>query len=215
MAKKVTVEVDPTASSLGILEGRLFLGTDAVLELDGWTPDEGCRPVVTLFTPGSRNPVATTSYETPEGAEAPVLKLNLTGDAIRRAFHGEAARHQFVAYLNQQKTEDDGSTWNYLPDVEAEGRIWIEWSPETFEVTDDGTAMAALQGPPGEDGQDGKSAYQLAVENGYTGTLEEWLAEERVTIRLQGKTFEFSTANARKMADAIKTIFIAMGGSVT
>ena len=30
-----------------------------------------------------------------------------------------------------------------------------------------------LQGPAGADG---KSAYELAVENGYTGTLEEWLA---------------------------------------
>ena len=38
------------------------------------------------------------------------------------------------------------------------------------------------QGPKGEpgingtDGTDGKSAYELAVENGYTGTVEEWLA---------------------------------------
>ena len=35
------------------------------------------------------------------------------------------------------------------------------------------------QGPAGVDGKngaDGKSAYELAVENGYTGTLEQWLA---------------------------------------
>ncbi len=30
-------------------------------------------------------------------------------------------------------------------------------------------------GEDGEDGADGKSAYELAVENGYTGTLNEWL----------------------------------------
>jgi len=30
-------------------------------------------------------------------------------------------------------------------------------------------------GKDGKDGEDGKSAYELAVENGYTGTLEEWL----------------------------------------
>ena len=54
-----------------------------------------------------------------------------------------------------------------------------------------------------------------AVENGYEGTLEEWLKSERVTVTLQGKTFEFSTVNARKMADAIKTIFEAMGGTVS
>ena len=32
------------------------------------------------------------------------------------------------------------------------------------------------QGPAGADGADGKSAYDLAVENGYTGTVAEWLA---------------------------------------
>lgn len=35
---------------------------------------------------------------------------------------------------------------------------------------------AGPQGEPGAPGQDGKSAYELAVENGYTGTVEEWLA---------------------------------------
>ena len=214
MAKKVTIEVDAAAATLGIMEGRLFLGTEAVVELDGWTPDEGCRPVLTLFTPGSHQPVATTSWDATD-PDAPVLTLNLTGEAIRRAFHGEAARHCFVAYLNQQVSEDEGSTWNYLPDVEAEGRIWIEWSPETFEVTDDGTAMAALQGPPGQDGQDGKSAYQLAVEQGFAGTLAEWLASINAGNALTGKTFDFSAANARKMADALKMIFEALGGTVT
>ena len=37
---------------------------------------------------------------------------------------------------------------------------------------------AGPQGPAGatgENGMDGKSAYELAVENGYTGTVEEWL----------------------------------------
>lgn len=32
------------------------------------------------------------------------------------------------------------------------------------------------QGPAGEDGADGKSAYQTAVEQGFEGTEEEWLA---------------------------------------
>lgn len=32
------------------------------------------------------------------------------------------------------------------------------------------------KGDPGEDGADGKSAYDLAVENGYAGTVTEWLA---------------------------------------
>lgn len=32
------------------------------------------------------------------------------------------------------------------------------------------------QGPPGEDGADGKSAYEIAVDNGFSGTEQEWLA---------------------------------------
>lgn len=32
------------------------------------------------------------------------------------------------------------------------------------------------QGPAGADGEDGKSAYEIAVEHGYSGTEEEWLA---------------------------------------
>ncbi len=33
-----------------------------------------------------------------------------------------------------------------------------------------------LKGDKGESGSDGKSAYQLAVDNGYSGTITEWLA---------------------------------------
>ena len=35
--------------------------------------------------------------------------------------------------------------------------------------------LAGAQGPAGKDGVDGKSAYDLAVDNGFTGTEEEWL----------------------------------------
>ena len=31
-------------------------------------------------------------------------------------------------------------------------------------------------GAKGDDGANGKSAYELAVENGFEGTLEQWLA---------------------------------------
>ena len=33
-----------------------------------------------------------------------------------------------------------------------------------------------VQGEPGVNGADGKSAYEIAVENGYNGTIEQWLA---------------------------------------
>ena len=210
MAKKVTIEVDAERSSLRIASGKMFLGTRTAVELDGWEPDSANhRPVLTVFAQGSTVPLAQSSFV--DGA----LTLDLSGAELRKAFHGEAARHQFCVYLNQQVTENDGDTWTWKPDVEAVGAIFIDWSPEVFELDQVAFGMATLKGPPGTPGQDGKSAYQLAVENGYEGTLEEWLKSERVTVTLQGKTFEFSSVNARKMADAIKVIFEAMGGTVS
>jgi len=210
MAKKVTIEVDAERSSLRIVSGKMFLGTRTAVELDGWEPDSANhRPVLTVFAQGSTVPLAQSSYD--DGA----LTLDLTGAELRKAFHGEAARHQFGIYLNQQVTADDGDTWTWKPDVEAVGCIYIDWSPEVFELDQAAFGMATLKGPPGQDGQDGKSAYQLAVEQGYSGTLEQWLAEMRITNALSGKTFQFSSANARKMADAIKAIFEAMGGTVS
>ena len=210
MAKKVTIEVDAERSSLRIASGKMFLGTRTAVELDGWEPDSANhRPVLTVFAQGSTVPLAQSSYI--DGA----LTLDLSGTELRKAFHGEAARHMFRLYLNQQVTENDGETWTWKPDVEAVGAIFIDWSPEVFELDQAAFGMATLKGPPGTPGQDGKSAYQLAVENGYQGTLEEWLKSERVTVTLQGKTFEFSTVNSRKMADAIKVIFEAMGGTVS
>ena len=210
MAKKVTIEVDAERSSLRIVSGKMFLGTRTAVELEGWEPDSANhRPVLTVFAQGSTLPLAQSSYD--DGA----LTLDLTGAELRKAFHGEAARHQFGIYLNQQVTADDGDTWTWKPDVEAVGCIYIDWSPEVFELDQAAFELATLKGPPGTPGQDGKSAYQLAVENGYEGTLEDWLRSERVTVTLQGKTFEFSTVNAIKMADAIKTIFEAMGGTVS
>ena len=210
MAKKVTIEVDAERSSLRIASGKMFLGTRTAVELDGWEPDSANhRPVLTVFAQGSTLPLAQSSYI--DGA----LTLDLSGAELRKAFHGEAARHMFGLYLNQQVTENDGDTWTWKPDVEAVGGIFIDWSPEVFELDQSAFEMATLKGPPGTPGQDGKSAYQLAVDNGYEGTLEEWLKSERVTVTLQGKTFEFSSVNARKMADAIKVIFEAMGGTVS
>lgn len=38
------------------------------------------------------------------------------------------------------------------------------------------STLSACGGTDGKDGADGKSAYELAVQNGYSGTVDEWLA---------------------------------------
>lgn len=202
MAKTVKFGIDTEKSHLWIDEGRLFLGTAAKIDLLDWAvDDDGYVPVVTVFLPGSPVPLAQSSYG--NGA----LTLDLTGEGLRKAFRCSPTRHQFTAYLNQKMP---GGTWK--PDVEAFGSIWIDWSPEAFDA--EAGTVATMEGPPGQDGQDGKSAYQLAVENGYTGTVREWLASMEVASALKGKTFEFSTATAIKIADGLKMVFQALGGTV-
>lgn len=162
MAKTVEIRVDPERSSLEVASGRLFLGTVSRISLDGWLPNAGCEPVLTMFPHDRGTPLAQSRDE--DG----VLVLDLTGAALRRAFHCAPARHQFALYLNQRD-----SSGKYLPDVEAVGTVFVDWSPEVFDVVNGD--VATLQGPPGNPGADGLSAYELAVANGYRGTLTQWL----------------------------------------
>jgi len=210
MSRTVTVEVDADRASLRVLDGRMFIGEQVTVVLERWTPSDAThRPVLTLFAPNSPVPLAQSTYS--EGT----LTLSLGGADLRKAFHGCAARHIFTLFINEQATADDGATWTWIPDVVAVGNVYVDWSPEVFEPASGSFSMATLQGPPGSNGQDGKSAYQLAVENGYTGTLQEWLVSINAGKALLGKSFDFSSANARKFADAIKMIFEALGGTVT
>ena len=51
----------------------------------------------------------------------------------------------------------------------VEGELESIWSNEAYYVP-------AINGPEGPQGPEGKSAYQLAVENGFVGTVAEWIA---------------------------------------
>ncbi|TXK26184.1 collagen-like protein [Bacillus amyloliquefaciens] len=43
------------------------------------------------------------------------------------------------------------------------------------------TGATGAKGATGVAGKDGKSAYELAVQQGFTGTLDEWLASLKAT----------------------------------
>lgn len=164
MAKTVEIRVDADKSSLSVESGRLFVGTVARVRLDGWIPDDGFDPVFTMFPHDCAAPLAQSRIE--DG----VLVLDLTGAALRRAFCRCPARHQFALYLNQR--DHDG---RYRPDVDAVGTVYVDWSPEVFDVATG--EVATLKGPPGNPGVDGMSAYELAVANGYRGTVLQWLED--------------------------------------
>lgn len=45
-----------------------------------------------------------------------------------------------------------------------------------YKKTDAWAKIGVLMGPEGDQGADGRSAYQIAVQNGFEGTEQEWLA---------------------------------------
>ncbi len=58
---------------------------------------------------------------------------------------------------------------------------------------DTGVSAGGKDGEKGKDGRDGKSAYEIAVEAGFSGTLEEWLASlkgEEITAMGYDATLE-------------------------
>ena len=56
-------------------------------------------------------------------------------------------------------------------------------------------------GPPGQDGVNGASAYELAVSQGYTGTLAEWLAE---MLRATDIANNLTTEDSGKVLSALQ-----------
>lgn len=201
MAKKIEICVDTESSTLSVGSGRLFLGTVQGVEFDGWTPDSGKEAVLTLFSHDGVTPLAQSRVD---GGR---VVLDLTGEKLRKAFGCAPARHQFALYLNQR-----ASGGAFVPEIEAVGTVYVDWSPEVFDASTGD--VATLKGPPGSPGADGRSAYELAVVNGYSGSLEDWLGEMQYTRALRGRTFDFSGATSRKLADAMKAVFEALGGEV-
>ena len=76
-------------------------------------------------------------------------------------------------------------------------------SGKTTTISVDGTAIATV-----EDGADGKSAYQYAVDGGYTGTEEEFAAKMAAEIPAVDATLTQSgqAADAKETGDAIRSL---------
>lgn len=94
---------------------------------------------------------------------------------------------QLGATVNDTKFKiGDGATaWNGLPFYEGRlvelgtGSGYIRWRYVGETTWTNLVALSSLQGPPGSTGPAGAtglSAYQLAVSQGFAGTLTEWLA---------------------------------------
>ena len=79
----------------------------------------------------------------------------------------------------------DGTTaWNDLDYAVGTGgepvamRVdsgWIQYSSDGEVTWENLIELSELEGAPGADGDDGRSAYQVAVDNGFVGSEAEWL----------------------------------------
>lgn len=92
-------------------------------------------------------------------------------------FGGDSLRSDLTFVAVSKGTQVDGElpqppTPDWYDNIERITDEAINTAVEVQQRADNGE----FDGKPGKDGDDGKSAYELAVENGYTGTEEEWIA---------------------------------------
>ena len=74
---------------------------------------------------------------------------------------------------------------------------------------------AAIAGAGGIKGEDGKSAYQLAVENGFVGTEAEWIASLKGEKGADGKNYQVETVESTETTVELKPNKFYKFGEVT
>ena len=62
---------------------------------------------------------------------------------------------------------------------------------------------AAVAGAGGIKGEDGKSAYQIAVENGFAGTVEEWLTSLKGVKGDPGNDYVLTDTDKAEIANIV------------
>ena len=162
MAETVTVALD--SGALLVEDGVFHLGEKAPLAFTGYTPADGNSIRLTLFDRDGKTPLADNHLD--------AGLLDLRGEKLRKAFLIERGSKVFYAVATEF-TSSGESTGEVL----ATGQIPVAWSPLVFDPSTG--EPASLRGPRGYQGNEGKSAYEMAVEKGYSGSEEEWLQSLR------------------------------------
>lgn len=83
--------------------------------------------------------------------------------------------------------------------------IYTNGTTTTFEVTNGEQGLQGAQGPQGETG---KSAYEIAVEYGFQGTVEEWLESLKADNSTQDDQEENGENNTDVWEDVNVTIYV-------
>jgi len=213
----------PTVDSSGNLSWTLTDNTDppASVNIKGQTGPQGEQgPQGPAGADGAQGPQGAPGVEGPQGIQGEQGPVGPQGPQGEQGPAGQDGAPGKSAY---EIAVEDGFTGNvqewleslkgedgFSPTVSAEAiasgtRVTITdaVSSTVFDV------MNGEQGPSGEQGPDGKSAYELAVEAGFTGTSAEWLDS------LVGPSGAQGPSGASGFSPTVSTATIASGTRVT
>ena len=97
---------------------------------------------------------------------------------------GKALRVEVLGEIGGSSIKFLSGATNPTPEIGVPGDVYLNTSSGDLFKNDNGTwniqmNLVGPQGDPGlkgDQGADGRSAYQIAVQNGFEGTEQEWLA---------------------------------------
>lgn len=117
-----------------------------------------------------------------------------------------------IQSVEQTTTSTEDSGINVVTVTMTDGKTY------TFNVRNGSKGSTGTQGEPGSAGTDGKSAYQYAVEGGYTGTEEEFAAKlaEEMPTKLPNPnalTFTGAVSGSYDGSEALSVEIPSGGGS--
>ena len=116
------------------------------------------------------------------GAPFAIKKIYTSVDEMNQDFENEEVKENEFVLINTENVEDEDNSKLYVK------------TAESYKFITDLSGAQGIQGPKGEqglqgtagvDGTNGKSAYEIAVEKGFEGEEDAWLAS---LVGEQGKT---------------------------
>ena len=117
------------------------------------------------------------------GAPFAIKKIYTSVDEMNQDFENEEVKENEFVLINTENVEDEDNSKLYVK------------TAESYKFITDLSGAQGIQGPKGEqglqgtagaDGTNGKSAYEIAVEKGFEGTEEVWLASLKGAQGIQG-----------------------------
>lgn len=135
----------------------------------------------------------------------PPMLIDANGDLLPQNF--DEANQVWVVAADAALTETvDFRKTVLLKDANGKviPQLWSvaenKWIPRTTTNAGGSGSDEVEAGPPGPAGQDGKDAYELAVEDGFTGNEQEWLDSLKGEPGENGKDFTYSDFTPEQLA---------------